>query len=357
MAFQYFFNESVIFSSFSSRVRLIDVADSTKALGLGSVVYTDLLDGASLTFAPTSPLVPGHNYRMSFLPGIKDPLGNPTTAEMRTEFTTNPVADPSGGTGLDRFEDNSSQWQQPWGTTGTQGVDSASTSFSISSARKWEGTSSGRLTYEFTVRSGGSVRLIPALKPPLTLPTPWAGVWVYGDNSGNMLNVFADANGAETTVCSDTLDWFGWKFLLFNPALLISGQMAFSGLRIIQMPTGGLGGTVYVDFFTQAGASAVQSDLGRPRKVFTLYQNYPNPFNPSTAIPFELERPEDVRLTVFNMLGQRVAILFDQRVDAGRHVSYFRGIRDDGTALPSGIYFYRLETPKGSALKAMTLIR
>ena len=357
MAFQYFFNEPVTFSSFSGRVRLIDVADLTKALGLGSVVYTDLRDGACLTFAPTSPLVPGHNYRMSFLPGIKDPLGNSTTAEMRTEFTTNPIADPSGGTALDRFEDNSSEWQQPWGTTGTNGVDSASTSFSISSVRKWEGTASGRLNYEFTVRSGGSVRLLPSFKPPLTLPTPWAGVWVYGDNSGNRLNLLADANGAEATVYSDTLDWFGWKFLSFDPSVLTSGQVAFSGLRVRQIAGADLGGTLYIDFLSQAGAVAVRSEAGYPRKSFTLYQNYPNPFNPSTAISFELERPEDVRLTVFNTLGQRVATLLDQRIEAGRHIFNFRGIRDDGTALPSGIYFYRLETRNGSELKAMTLIR
>ena len=75
-----------------------------------------------------------------------------------------------------------------------------------------------------------------------------------------------------------------------------------------------------------------------PRE-YSLYQNYPNPFNPSTTIRYDLKADGHTRLAVFNTLGQEVAVLLDGMQTAGAHA-----ITLNAAALPSGVYFYRLES-------------
>lgn len=85
---------------------------------------------------------------------------------------------------------------------------------------------------------------------------------------------------------------------------------------------------------------------------FKLEQNYPNPFNPSTNINFTLPTASDVTLTVYNVLGQRVATLVNGRMNSGAH-----GVRFDASNLASGIYFYRLQTNNFVQQRSMTLIK
>ena len=70
---------------------------------------------------------------------------------------------------------------------------------------------------------------------------------------------------------------------------------------------------------------------------FSLGQNYPNPFNPSTRIPFSIPERSNVRLTVYDVLGRRVAVLVDGELTAGQHTAVFYS-----DEVPSGVYFYRL---------------
>ncbi len=83
-----------------------------------------------------------------------------------------------------------------------------------------------------------------------------------------------------------------------------------------------------------------------------LHQNYPNPFNPSTTISFELNKPAEVRLTVFDALGRTISVLMDGKKTPGLHDVSF-----DASNLSSGIYFYRLETGAFSEVKRFTLIK
>jgi hypothetical protein len=84
----------------------------------------------------------------------------------------------------------------------------------------------------------------------------------------------------------------------------------------------------------------------------TLAQNYPNPFNPSTLIVFGLPQETNVRLEVFNTLGEVVATLANERMSAGYHT-----VRFGATGGASGIYFYRLQTPEKSYVKRMLLVK
>lgn len=91
---------------------------------------------------------------------------------------------------------------------------------------------------------------------------------------------------------------------------------------------------------------------GRVPAEFTLAQNYPNPFNPLTTISFTLPSTAQVRLVVTNMLGQDIATLVDERLDAGKHVRTFAA---DGIA--SGVYLYRLTTGNVTLSKKMIVMR
>ncbi len=70
---------------------------------------------------------------------------------------------------------------------------------------------------------------------------------------------------------------------------------------------------------------------------FSISNNYPNPFNPSTQISFALPEQSNVKLDVFNIMGQRVATLEQGRMTAGSYEITF-----DASTLPSGLYIARL---------------
>lgn len=79
---------------------------------------------------------------------------------------------------------------------------------------------------------------------------------------------------------------------------------------------------------------------------FILYQNYPNPFNPSTTIKFTLSSHSDVRIELFNSLGEFVRVISQGPEEAGTH---YRFLSFDNALLSSGVYFCRLEAhPSGS---------
>jgi len=85
---------------------------------------------------------------------------------------------------------------------------------------------------------------------------------------------------------------------------------------------------------------------------YALHQNYPNPFNPTTTIAFDLVEDAFVSLRVYNLLGQNVATVTDGLMESGRHVVAF-----NATALPSGVYVYRLEAGAYVDQKKMMLMK
>lgn len=87
-------------------------------------------------------------------------------------------------------------------------------------------------------------------------------------------------------------------------------------------------------------------------KEFALNQNYPNPFNPSTKITYELQTTGNVHLVIFDVTGREIAVLVDQKQNAGRYEITF-----EGDNLPSGIYFYKIETGNWTASKKMILLK
>ena len=91
--------------------------------------------------------------------------------------------------------------------------------------------------------------------------------------------------------------------------------------------------------------------------AYALEQNFPNPFNPETAVRFQLPRAERVQLIVFNPLGQQVRVLVDGKMEAGYHAVSWDGRGEGGMRVSSGIYYYRLVTPRYQAIKKMALVK
>jgi hypothetical protein len=105
------------------------------------------------------------------------------------------------------------------------------------------------------------------------------------------------------------------------------------------------------DFLSIADKSGVPN-------TFVLDQNYPNPFNPTTLISFDLPQfQNDVKLTVYNLLGHRVAELYNGSANPGRFQVEWNGLDSYGQTVASGMYFYELKTGDFTARKKMILLR
>ncbi len=99
-------------------------------------------------------------------------------------------------------------------------------------------------------------------------------------------------------------------------------------------------------FGSFAGPTDVRWGGMTPPSEFILEQNFPNPFNPSTTIQFSIADPRFTILRVYDLLGREVAVLVDDRKEAGVHAATF-----DGTGFSSGVYFYRMQIrPLNSAI-------
>ena len=85
---------------------------------------------------------------------------------------------------------------------------------------------------------------------------------------------------------------------------------------------------------------------------FALLQNFPNPFNPATEISFVLAHASDVRLEIYNVVGQKVATLVTGSLEAGQHT-----VSWNASAVASGVYLYRLQAGDFSETKKMLLLK
>lgn len=85
---------------------------------------------------------------------------------------------------------------------------------------------------------------------------------------------------------------------------------------------------------------------------YKLYQNYPNPFNPTTKIQFSLQKAGFVTLRVYDVVGREVSTLVSEYKNIGTYIVDF-----DASGLPSGVYFYRIESNGFSDVKKMLLLK
>ncbi len=96
--------------------------------------------------------------------------------------------------------------------------------------------------------------------------------------------------------------------------------------------------------YEETGVTSVEEEFpgGAIPSEYLLQQNYPNPFNPSTKIEFSLPTEANVKLVIYNILGQQVASLIDEQIVAGNHSIIWNAKDTNGKQLTSGIYLYKL---------------
>ena len=112
--------------------------------------------------------------------------------------------------------------------------------------------------------------------------------------------------------------------------------------------------TMYVDYVRayQFAADAVDNGQNQVPNNFSLLQNYPNPFNSTTIIQFNVPTTVHIKLVLFDMLGRQVKVLVDEERLAGSYREEF-----DASRLPSGVYFYQLQTETFTETKKLILLR
>jgi len=98
-------------------------------------------------------------------------------------------------------------------------------------------------------------------------------------------------------------------------------------------------------------------DIGGFPTSFDLNQNYPNPFNPETTIQYQLPKISQIKLVIYNFMGQRVATLVEKQQPAGVYHIKWHGKDDVGKNVASGVYLYRLETKEFVKTRKLTLLR
>jgi len=98
--------------------------------------------------------------------------------------------------------------------------------------------------------------------------------------------------------------------------------------------------------------TSIRRDENAIATTYELLQNYPNPFNPSTKIDFSILVDGWVTLKVYNLLGQEVATIVNQQLNAGKHIATF-----NASTLTSGVYFYKIEAGSFTSIKKMMFLK
>ena len=175
----------------------------------------------------------------------------------------------------------------------------------------------------------------------------------YDENIPSLPRWLSEGEGWEM-IDEQIVDSRGARFDVFHKEYTDSGEVVLGGncgtmddnmyLVLIQ-PTETLGGP----------------PIDHVPGYFTLIQNYPNPFNPTTTIPFEVLRTGHVKLTIYNILGQRVKILVDENFSMDK-VGKVQTVNWDGTDyrgnhVAGGLYLYRIEQGQFARTRRMILMR
>ncbi len=165
-------------------------------------------------------------------------------------------------------------------------------------------------------------------------------------------NVFADLDANDVPLDSFYISTVGIVSAVLNDDSLYLSANGIVGLDTLIVTAVDDSNAVFSDtFFVEVLNITALKDLTIPEK-FSLQQNYPNPFNPITIINYQLSKSSYVELTIYNLLGQKVATLVDKQQAVGKH-----NVKWDAAGFASGIYYYIIDTGEYRQMKKMVLLK
>jgi hypothetical protein len=150
-----------------------------------------------------------------------------------------------------------------------------------------------------------------------------------------------------------TLEWLAdipntW---LENPSSYDIAINQYTGRVFVSYSDGTEASNTIVVIQDNTGSSLPNSIVNSPTEFF-LSQNYPNPFNSETSIKFIIPQMEEVKIVLYNMLGEEEEILFNEIRTAGKYT-----IKFDCSNYPSGLYFYKMSTNRYSETKKLLILK
>ncbi len=342
-----------------------------------------VMNGLSvISIQPEEELLPQTEYTVVLDTALRDTSGNKLPEFKLIDFFTS-KRHYSSVTMIDDFS-SPGAWWQPSGSGSTVGIDGGVTKWGYTTSMYLPASRPHRaafLRYKWKADPANPGFLIREYLPPNDLKnkefdtTSVLQVYIYGDGSHNKFRFAIDemhgGSWTQTEVSKwITIDWYGWKLVEWklsdpntvgtwiSPDNKLNGtKYRFDSFQLTYDEDYGVTyGTLYFDDFRLAKKTDEPVGISPSEKKipteFALEQNYPNPFNPVTTINFQVPQSGHVTLTVYNLLGQKVATLTDKYLAPGSYK-----VRFDGSRLTSGVYVYVLRSGNVVLSKKMTLLK
>ncbi len=197
--------------------------------------------------------------------------------------------------------------------------------------------------FEKTDWANGFNRYISDVKSSFNLPEPGKS-WTFKFISKSEGTLSLSWNDIIQQVPEVTRNNYSFKLTGQGISGFINMLTQFNHVTNIQANT-------YYTFTINSTVTNVE-DNNSQVYTFKLDQNYPNPFNPSTNINFQIDKPSEVKIVVYNSLGEKVRTLLNEFKSAGTyHVTF------NASNLPSGVYFCRLTSGEKISIQKMTLLK
>ena len=189
------------------------------------------------------------------------------------------------------------------------------------------------------------------------------------DVENNELTYMFEYELKMVNINNETISYYDGKDLLY-PGLIITYSEILENLDQFQSAGGiftwrvdvtdGID-TVYAEkelvIFVIGKYAALAVEETTIPDEYSLNQNYPNPFNPTTRIQYSLPKAGLVQISIYTLMGQKIATLVNRNMDAGQYIITWHAMDDQGRKVPSGIYFYTLESGSYRAIKKLVLLK